>query len=89
MRMSNTAHADTNMNTSFNTNGQLLKNYREHRAANNPTGMGCVRLYSNGSVVAGMSEIARFENSKDAAKSLKAAGYRKGDGDKHQTVYYV
>jgi hypothetical protein len=77
------------MIAAFNTDTQLLQNYREHRAANNPTGMGCVRLYSNGSITSGMSEIARFENAKDAAKALKAAGYRKGDGDKHSTVYYV
>jgi hypothetical protein len=77
------------MTATFNTDVQLLENYRKHRAANNPTGMACVQLYNNGSVTTGMSEIARFETANDAAKALKAAGYRKGDGDKHSTVYYV
>ena len=77
------------MNATYNDDTQLLINYRKHRASNNRTGMGAVFLYSDGSITTGMSVIARFADKKAAAKSLKDAGFRKGDADKHCTTYYV
>jgi hypothetical protein len=77
------------MNATYNDDTQLLSNYRKHRASNNPTGMGAVYLYNDGSITTGASVIARFFDKKTAAKSLKDAGFRKGDSDKHCVTYYI
>lgn len=80
----------TNIMYEYNTEVYLLKNYREHRAEDNPTGMGCVHLYSDGHVVAGANAISRFKDYEAGKQALIEAGFRAGDLDCNTPhVFYV
>jgi hypothetical protein len=63
---------------------ETLAKYREIRAKNNPTGMGCVHLNSN-RVKIGDRTLAEFPSKREARKALIDTGFQEGmDG-----VFYV